>query len=268
MSYSVYKHTFPNGKVYIGITSQKPKYRWNNGKGYTTKNKEGKFVQRRIANAIQKYGWNNVKHKILFEDLTKDKAEQKEIELIQEYHSDNIKFGYNIAKGGSCSFFSKEMKLRMSESHKGKKLSEETKKKISEANKGEKNHFYGKHHTEESKKKMREKNSGANCYLYGKHLSLETKEKLSAINKDKFKDKQNHPMYGKHHTEESKKKMSLARIGKPNPKKWKAVLCIETNIVYKSIVCASRETGTLPEKISMVCNGKQKTAGGYHWEFI
>ena len=30
--YSVYKHTAPNGKVYIGITSRKPEYRWNNGR--------------------------------------------------------------------------------------------------------------------------------------------------------------------------------------------------------------------------------------------
>ena len=32
--YTVYKHTSPSGKVYIGITCRKPKYRWNNGKGY------------------------------------------------------------------------------------------------------------------------------------------------------------------------------------------------------------------------------------------
>lgn len=31
--YSVYIHTLPNNKVYIGITSQKPKARWDNGRG-------------------------------------------------------------------------------------------------------------------------------------------------------------------------------------------------------------------------------------------
>lgn len=30
MNYSVYKHTAPNGKIYIGITSMKPENRWNN----------------------------------------------------------------------------------------------------------------------------------------------------------------------------------------------------------------------------------------------
>ena len=31
--YSVYKHTFPNGKVYIGITSQPLGKRFNGGSG-------------------------------------------------------------------------------------------------------------------------------------------------------------------------------------------------------------------------------------------
>ena len=30
-SYTVYKHTSPSGKVYIGITCRKPEYRWNHG---------------------------------------------------------------------------------------------------------------------------------------------------------------------------------------------------------------------------------------------
>lgn len=34
MGYTVYKHTSPSGKVYIGITKRKPEYRWNKGKGY------------------------------------------------------------------------------------------------------------------------------------------------------------------------------------------------------------------------------------------
>ena len=32
--YYVYKHTFPNNKVYIGITKQKPIRRWKNGTNY------------------------------------------------------------------------------------------------------------------------------------------------------------------------------------------------------------------------------------------
>lgn len=47
----------------------------------------------------------------------------------------------------------------MSESQKGKQLSDNTKKKISKAFKGESHPFYGKHHTEEAKQKMRVSNS-------------------------------------------------------------------------------------------------------------
>ena len=51
---------------------------------------------------------------------------------------------------------SEETKRKLSEAHKGKKLSDETKKKLSEANKGEKNKFYGRKHSEETKKKISE----------------------------------------------------------------------------------------------------------------
>ena len=32
--YSLYRHTSPSGKVYIGITSQPVEHRWNHGRGY------------------------------------------------------------------------------------------------------------------------------------------------------------------------------------------------------------------------------------------
>ena len=89
-NYTVYKHTFPNGKVYIGITCQKVYKRWGN------KYANAPFMK----NAIQKYGWENVKHEILFENLTQEEAEQKEIELIAQYKSNQREFGYNIANGG------------------------------------------------------------------------------------------------------------------------------------------------------------------------
>ena len=110
--YSVYLHIFSNSKKYIGITCRKPEYRWNKGKGY----KENKY----FTNAINKYGWENIEHKILFTNLTKEEAEQKEIELIAKYKSNNREYGYNIEYGG-C--------------HNGK-TSEETKRKLSESHKG------------------------------------------------------------------------------------------------------------------------------------
>lgn len=131
-NYKVYIHIFPNNKVYIGITRNRTDIRWANGKGYNR--------QKIMKNAIKKYGWENIKHKVLYENLTKEEAEQKEIELIAFYKSNQRKYGYNIENGGNCVG----------------KMSEETKKKISKSNIGKntgiKNGMYGKHPKGEFKK--------------------------------------------------------------------------------------------------------------------
>ena len=158
----VYKHTLPNKKVYIGITSQKPKYRWNSGLGY---NKQPYFM-----NAILKYGWDNIKHEILFADLTQEEAEQKEIELIAFYKSNQIKFGYNIANGGNIVGT----------------ISEATKQKISKSLKGrpkENPPWLGKHHTIETKIKLSNSKKGDKNPMYGKHIPDEVRAKMSNSHK-------------------------------------------------------------------------------------
>lgn len=130
-NFSVYKHTCPNGKVYIGITGQNPLRRWrNNGEGY--RHKQVLFYR-----AILKYGFANIKHEILFAGLTKEEAEAKEIELIAEYKSNNPKYGYNATNGGLCSgTITDEQKEKLRRANLGKEHTEETRRKIAEANKG------------------------------------------------------------------------------------------------------------------------------------
>lgn len=109
--YTVYMHTSPSGKRYIGITSQKPERRWGNNGSY--------YQNKHLRSAIAKYGWENFKHEILFEKLTKQEAEEKEIELIAKYQSNNREFGYNIENGGnSTGCFSEETKRMLSKIHK------------------------------------------------------------------------------------------------------------------------------------------------------
>lgn len=91
-SYSVYKHTSPSGKIYIGITSKDVEERWKRGNGYK--------YNPRFYNAILKYGWDNIKHEVLFSGLSSEEAAEKEIELIRYYHSDDGKNGYNVYPGG------------------------------------------------------------------------------------------------------------------------------------------------------------------------
>lgn len=101
----VYIHTFPNQKVYVGITSQKPEVRWCNGKGYS----KNTYVR----SAIDKYGWDNVKHEILFDDLSEAEAKAKEIELIEKYDSNDPSKGYNLTKGGEGVKLTAEQKRQM-----------------------------------------------------------------------------------------------------------------------------------------------------------
>lgn len=48
--------------------------------------------------------------------------------------------------------------------------------------------------------------------------------------------------------------------------KSKKVICIETGIIYASHKEAREQTGI--NNIYNVCNGKAKTSGGYHWQYI
>lgn len=217
-NYSVYMHKNKiNGKVYIGITSLKTWRRWDCGRGYKN--------QILFYRAIEKYNWNNFEHIILYEKLTKEEAEQKEIELIAYYKSNNKKYGYNIANGGNCvGSASEETRKKMSERMKknnpmknketvekmrqsqlGKKLSEEHKQKLINANKGRKR-------TEEEKEKDRvahlgEKNGmyGKKPWNYGKPMSDKQKQLLIESRKGLIPWNK-----GKKLTEEHKRKVSIA----------------------------------------------------------
>ena len=156
-NYTVYMHICPNGKKYIGITQINPEKRWRRGSGY--------YSNKHFYNAIRKCGWDNIQHKILYKNLTKEEAEQKEIELISYYKSNQKNYGYNIENGGN---------------HKGKH-SDIVKKKISESQKGEKNHNYNKPHTKEWKEYMSKIMSGKNNGFYGKTHTEEIKEKLRKL---------------------------------------------------------------------------------------
>lgn len=154
--YFVYKHTTPSGKVYIGITCQRLSQRWANGKGYK--------CQRLFANSIKKYGWDNIKHEILFEELTKEQAEQKEIELIAKYKAQGISL--NAAMGGGLT--------------QGWHQTEEVKHLISKLYSGAGNPQYGKPHSKEHNTKISEA-------LKGRPRPQEVRDKISRGSKGKHK---------------------------------------------------------------------------------
>lgn len=153
-NYKLYVHICPNGKRYYGITSQRPARRWRNGKGYD----HNEYFTR----AINKYGWDNIEHIILFDSLTESEAKELEQYYIQWYQTADRDYGYNISLGGESGNCSDETKQKISKSNKGKHHTEESKQKMSESRKGTKHHMYGKHHTEETKQKLKESMMGKN----------------------------------------------------------------------------------------------------------
>ena len=170
--YIVYQHKNKiNGKVYIGITSQKPEQRWGS-QGCNYKSSP------HFYSAIQKYGWDNFEHNILFTELTKEQACLKEQELIKEYNSMNREFGYNSTSGGDIFTMNEETKQKISQAMMGNQnnlghpCSEEKKKKISNAQKG-------REFTEEHKQKLSEaaKNRHVPCSEEKKQILKEKSHK-------------------------------------------------------------------------------------------
>ena len=86
-----------NGKRYVGQCKGDPKTRWgSNGHRYKTQ-----F----FYNAIKKYGWNNIIHEIIAENVSQEKADEIEREYIKKYDTTNKDKGYNVEIGGKSGYW-------------------------------------------------------------------------------------------------------------------------------------------------------------------
>lgn len=252
--FCIYKHESPSRKVYIGITSRKPKKRWVNGEGYSNNDY--------FTKAIKKYGWENFKHEILYTNLSKEEACEKEQELIKYYDSTNRDKGYNITAGGEYNSASVEGRKRISSANIGKTVSKKTRLQISKTKTGvpmrddtkmklsitrQKMHL---HMTEEHKQKIIEANTG-------KEMSEATRNKIRK------------GLEGKSKSVEHRKKLSESRkgrfTGKENPIA-EAVRCIETGEIYECMSDADRKLNVSLGSVSKCIVGKQKSVRGYHFE--
>lgn len=232
--YCVYRHTFPNGKVYIGYTGQKPADRWCGGSGYKR--------QQLVYRAIMRHGWDNIQHEVIAVGLTHEQAVAMEIELIKAYDSMNPDHGYNTTAGG-------DGRLDCG---------------------GEKHPMYGKQHTEESRRKMSESAKGKIPHNKGKHLSEEHREKLRKANLGKknphtpeWNRKLSESNKGVKRSENTKRRVAAAK-SKPI-----AQFTVNGEFIrnWPSAVEAYRQTGIDKAHISLVCRNVRKTAGGYIWKF-
>lgn len=89
--YSIYKHTCPNGKIYIGITSQEPERRWCGGFGYQ---KNSRFFRDIVA-----LGWDNILHEVIAKVETYEEASRIEKILITSHNTTDPTYGYNAQCG-------------------------------------------------------------------------------------------------------------------------------------------------------------------------
>lgn len=114
--YTIYKHIFPNGKVYVGCTSRNPETRWQNGYGYTRNKK--------MFEDIILYGWQNIQHRIIAQTSSKALAFKIEEHFIKKLQSYDGQYGYNISKGfgktGCEQKHNLETRIKISRSRKGK----------------------------------------------------------------------------------------------------------------------------------------------------
>lgn len=177
---------------------------------------------------------------ILFDDISVEFAKQKEIEFIKLYGRIDLKTGTlsNLTDGGDGTVnkvYTDDYRLKLSESQKGKIVSEETRKKISANKKNKKLSESHKNNvikaiqrrghkvSENGKKSISIKNSGSSNGMYG--------------------------VYGEKH---------------PNFKGYIIVYQGDKLIgSYEGIYKCSEELGVSASKISACLSGRRLTTGGY-----
>lgn len=97
--FTVYKLVFPNGKIYIGITSCSFKKRMREHKL-----KELNKDKTKLGCAIKKYGWSNISSVVISDNISKEDACKMEIYFISKLKTTDINFGYNTALGGEINY--------------------------------------------------------------------------------------------------------------------------------------------------------------------
>lgn len=231
----IYKITSPSGKIYIGQTTNYPK-RHNAYKNHKCKRQPKLFA------SIEKYGFINHTIEIIKECKVEDLNYYER--YYQEYYESvlnglNLRYTATTDKSG---FMSEESKKKMSDSGKGKIITEEWRKNLGLV-------WLGRNHTEETKKKMSDA-------AKGKKKSPEHIAKIQATLKSMQMPKR---------SEETKALQSL------NNGKSKKVnqYDLQGNFInqFRSASQAGRELGVKSSNISSCALGKIKTGGGFIWKY-
>lgn len=133
MSSGIYKIVNKeNGKIYIGQSTNLAQRKRNHFSRLDRQVHSNIYLQ----NVYNKYGRDILEFKII-EKCEPELLDEKEEEYIQKYDTLNPDKGYNLVNGGCDNrYFSDVVRAKMSEALSGRIFTEEHKRKISESNKG------------------------------------------------------------------------------------------------------------------------------------
>lgn len=213
----IYKATNQiNNKIYIGKTTQDLKKRKYAHKYNATRGEHCRGYKSAFYNAIRKYGFDKFKWEVIDCAESIDELNRKEKFYIKSLNS--IKKGYNISEGGSggdnfTNHPDKEnIRKKISESLKGRKMSPEFCKQNRERQVGRK---FSKETIEKRRKALK-----------GRKLTAEWKKKISESLKGKKRppevvEKTAKALRGRKHSEEMKQKLSESRTGRKHSQETK-----------------------------------------------
>ena len=272
--YCVYCLTDPEGKRYFGISRYSAAKRWKNGKGYGG--------NRRLKSAIVRYSFAGFRKEIIREGLTREAAEHLEAKLIERYHTTDPEKGYNVRK---CTV-SEQYDVYVFTFPDGKHYVGLTGRNV------QKRWGYGNSYRNNRRLYHQAIQDAGFSRIKKEHfsypLSRGSAERIEtaliayfdSANPEKGYNRGRGALResGWHQPEETRERVRQSVRGNPKTDETrhrmrkaheqKAVHNRTTGEVYPGVREASELTGVSASSISRACCGKQKTAGGFEWEYI
>lgn len=269
-NYVIYKHTSPSGKSYIGQTNNRQR---------RERQHRNRIECRAFASAIKKYGWANFEHSILEENLTLEEANIKEQFYIAE-HNTIFPNGYNLTSGGfNCMYTEETRKLQsharknyynhnpdaikfIGDIHRGKTMTHESRLKISNSSKG-------RQVSDQTRSKISQKNLGK------KRTADQIKNHpMTGLKGEK------HPCYGMKRSKETCDRISKSLLGDKHPQFGKVGKLNKSSKTYQitfpdgrvEIITGlhqfCRENNLNPSHMVAVSKQKRKSHKGFLCEII
>jgi len=267
-----------NNKKYIGQTTKTLEERA--GSNFINYKESWKFY-----NALMTEGIDNFEREIVYSTDNSDKANLKEIELIKLYKTQEDKFGYNIQPGGALLEMNDDIKIKIGNAVKKSKKFKENNfkshaKSVVAIEIKSKNVVRFASLTDASNElNISRGNIGSMCNGKGRCISLngyifKFEKDFNIDNIDNYISDYYNRNNNRYSSDRNKKvSKSLLKKYSNDDSKFdifrKKVICVDTGEIFNSVKeAAISKNIKATSNITLVCNGKRNTAGGFHWKFL